>query len=100
VPPAAKWQMQKSEPSGENSMRIQIQYFARVRELAGIQREVVELPAGSSTEDLVSLAVKLHPSLDEVEEIMHVIVNGTMVNASPLLREGDTVALVPPLCGG
>ena len=79
---------------------VEVEYYAEVRELAGQRSEKIELPSGSSTDNLVSAAVEVHPSLDRMSRNLRVILNGSMVNVSSSLREGDVVALVPPLCGG
>jgi len=82
------------------TMQIHVHYYAEVRELAGLSSEDVRLPSGSTTVDLVGRVLRLHPDLEEVREMTHVIVNGTMVTTSPVLHEGDTVALIPPVRGG
>jgi molybdopterin converting factor small subunit len=87
-------------PDKGRSMLIQVLYYAEVRELAGLPGESMNLPTGSTTADLVALALRLHPKLDVVHEIIHVILNGTMITTSPVLRDGDTVALIPPTGGG
>ena len=86
--------------SSDGTIVVEVEYYAEVRELAGQKRERIELPLGSSTDNLVSAAVGVHPSLDRMSKNLRVIVNGNMVNVSSPLREGDVVALVPPLCGG
>lgn len=81
-------------------MQIQVLYYAEVRELAGLSGEDIRLPSGSTTTNLVGLVLRLHPDLEEVREIIHIIVNGTMITTSPILHEGDIVALIPPTGGG
>ncbi len=87
-----------SDPS--NYMRVEVVYFAEARELAGLPGESVSLPSGSSSMDAVSFALKMHRRLSAIAEHTRVVVNGKLVRNSFKLHEGDTVALLPPSCGG
>lgn len=83
-----------------NFMRVEVVYFAEARELAGRQGETLRLPSGSSTSDAVSLALKAHRGLHAILNRSRVVVNGELIRSSLPLHEGDTVALLPPSCGG
>ena len=83
-----------------NYMRVEVIYFAEARELAGRPGESLSLPSGSSSMDAVSFALRTHRRLNAIAEHTRVVVNGKLVRKSFKLHEGDTVALLPPSCGG
>ncbi len=78
-------------------MRVVIRLFAGLRERAGTGRAEVELPDGARAEDVWSaLSAKLGDRPDGVV----VAVNRRYVADDEPLREGDEVALIPPVSGG
>ncbi|HIP89547.1 MAG TPA: MoaD/ThiS family protein [Thermococcus paralvinellae] len=87
-------------------MRIKVRYFARFRELAGVDEEYLELPSGSRVGDLIEIIKKRHPRFrNEVfaqneEADVNVSRNGSYVSFDEELRDGDIVALFPPASGG
>jgi molybdopterin synthase catalytic subunit len=74
--------------------------FAAARERAGVAELVVELPAGARARDAIAGAVKAAPGLAPIAAQLRVAVNHTFVGADELLREGDEIALLPPVSGG
>ena len=83
---------------------IQILYFARLRELLGTERETIELPPGVTTvADLVAHLRRRGPpwsqALGEGERVM-IAVNQALAQPQAQVKEGDEVALFPPVTGG
>ena len=77
-------------------MKVRVLLFAGLREKAGTGERIVELPSGSRLADLekpLGLEKTTWSSLAFA-------VNQTYVPASTVLKEGDEVALVPPVAGG
>ncbi|KAI8463979.1 MAG: ThiamineS/Molybdopterin converting factor subunit 1 [Monoraphidium minutum] len=84
-------------------MRVRVLYFARSREAAGgAGEEALELPEGSTTAQLLDLLRGRHPALESVLRACVLAVNQEYVglDAALPLKEGDEVALIPPLSGG
>ena len=81
-------------------MKIKIKYFASIREWTGVKEEEVDLPEGSTAEELKRRVQRLHSNIDNQEGTILVAVNGGFVEPSRLLSSGDEVALFPPVSGG
>ncbi len=80
-------------------MRIRLKYFASVRELVGTTEGEIELPEGSTVEDMLETVKRYYERLRDLERIL-VAVNGEYVNPRTLLVDGDIAALFPPVSGG
>ena len=80
-------------------MRVRVIYFAAYRDLTGVAGEGVQLPEGAKVEELVEAVKGLHGAPDEWGNVV-VAVNGEFAEGALVLREGDLVALFPPVSGG
>lgn len=74
-------------------------YFASYRELTGLAEETVELPEGLMVEGLIEGVKSLHEHLRGMRHML-VALNGEFAEPAVKLREGDVVALFPPVSGG
>lgn len=81
-------------------MKVQIRYFAMIREIVGMTAEQREIPAGTTAGDLFDVLVGQFPRLERLQPITMVMVNQNYVERDHLLRHGDEVALIPPVSGG
>ncbi|MFV1985790.1 MAG: MoaD/ThiS family protein [Gemmatimonadota bacterium] len=80
-----------------DTIRVQTLFFGIYGELAGDRDGTAELPAGGTVSDLIDV---LRRSLDWIPERVVVAVNQSYAEAATLLRDGDEVALIPPVAGG
>ncbi len=82
-------------------MRIELRLFAVFRERAGRERLTLELPEGASVTDALAAAGH-EPGLGEILARIPVraAVNREYVGDETMLRDGDEIALVPPVSGG
>ena len=81
-------------------MRVTVTFFATMRDAAGIAEERVELPEGGTVDGLLLELRRAHPALRALEGDTLVSVNGGACAGETVLRDGDSVALLPPLSGG
>ena len=82
-------------------MKIEVLYFAAVRDLVGKDAESIDLPANVAT--IAALAVLLarrHPSLEGRLGSVRFARNETFAAEDEALADGDVVALIPPVAGG
>ena len=75
-------------------------YFARARECAGTSEEELELIQPVSLQQLLSRMIALHPRLAEIKNTLSLLVNGKWMPQETELKDGDRVALLPPVGGG
>lgn len=80
-------------------MRVTLLAFGMLRELLG-RTAPLDLPAGSTVEDLLERCRALTPEKDGLWSSVAVAVNQEYVRAGHRLAEGDEVALLPPVSGG
>lgn len=83
---------------------LQILYFARLREVLGIERERVVLPEGVATAGelrawLATRGGAWTTELDPKRQV-RIAVNHDLADAAQPLADGDEVALFPPVTGG
>jgi len=79
-------------------MKVRILYFARLRETLSIDEETIELPEGTTVETLLGILQNRHQALRRLRFLA--AVNEEYASPSRGLREGDVVALFPPVSGG
>ncbi|MFQ5873558.1 MAG: molybdopterin converting factor subunit 1 [Dehalococcoidia bacterium] len=86
--------------SGRQPLRVKARFFAVYREKAGRREQDVDLEEGATAGDLVWRLGDEHDGLLLDIASLVVAVNGEYVPLSHPLREGDEVALIPPVSGG
>jgi molybdopterin converting factor subunit 1 len=89
------------DPAAEivpKAITVQVRLFAAYREVVGTTRLTHDLPTGSTVADLLARLHAQYPGL-RLESGM-VAVNQEYVKTGVSLRDGDEVALIPPVSGG
>ena len=85
-------------------MKLQLRYFASIRETLGLDQESIELPASVRTIDDLRAYLRLRGDCwDEVlgeGKVLRCALNHQMVNVSTELVDGAEVAFFPPVTGG
>jgi len=92
-------------------MRVKVLYFGVLRDRFGASDEAVELADGVAVGDLLSILIRrtsnssmgnaAERSLDErLWRSLAVAVNREYSSQHAVLRDGDEVALLPPVSGG
>ncbi len=88
----------------ENSlMKIRILYFAKSRELAEKAEETLELdPESATTVEVLNYIRKAYPNLESVLQTCVLALNHDYLAKGQvvLLKDGDEIAVIPPLSGG
>jgi molybdopterin converting factor subunit 1 len=74
-------------------------YFGVLKELVGTAGETVEIPDGADVAALYHY-LRERSSNEEIWRSLAVAVNREYAGPATLLREGDEVALLPPVSGG
>ena len=81
-------------------MRVRVLYLGMLKEVAGREREEVQLGDKARLGDLFAQLQRTLPRLAELRGSIALAVNYTYSDASTELRDNDEVALLPPVSGG
>ena len=79
-------------------MRISVLYFGVLKDVMGRSRGEMEMEAGASVAELVAVHRGLAKAA--VWDSIAVAVNQEYARAGDVLKDGDEVALLPPVSGG
>lgn len=83
------------------NVRIDVLYFGTLKDLLGTGQETLGLAAGSTVDDVVRLLRgRASKGSDAVWDSLAVAVNREYAGLAMVLRDGDEVALLPPVSGG
>lgn len=81
-------------------MKIKILYFAAIREKVGKGSEELEATEGETLNDIMGKLKSRYPIIADMNESLLVAVNREYSKRETVLKNGDEVALIPPVSGG
>jgi molybdopterin converting factor subunit 1 len=81
-------------------MRVTVQCFARLRELAGRREWVCDVPPGSTVADVWGQVVAASPAASALAGTISCAVNAEFASMRAPVSDGDEVAFLPPVSGG
>ncbi|MBM3957067.1 MAG: molybdenum cofactor biosynthesis protein MoaE [Gemmatimonadetes bacterium] len=81
-------------------MRITVRLFAGVRERVGAGVMALSLPDGATVEEAVAAALEDVEGGESLPSRLLTAVNEEYVRRDTVLRDGDELALIPPVSGG
>ena len=81
-------------------MKAKVRFFAALSEMIGARELSLELADGQTVSDLYRELCDRYPRLAEYGSILLYSVNAEYVPPEHTLRDGDEVALIPPVSGG
>jgi molybdopterin converting factor small subunit len=81
-------------------MRISVQFFSQLKEIAGAPEEQIELPDEATIGDLLAQLYRLHPGLEKWDRTLLVGAGVEFVERDRVVQPGDQIAIMPPVQGG
>lgn len=81
-------------------MRISVRFFAILRDRAGLPETSMDLPDGATVGDALDRINRQFPDMADQMKRIALAVNRTYVKSDEALRDGDELALIPPVSGG
>ncbi|HEY3085772.1 MAG TPA: molybdopterin converting factor subunit 1 [Candidatus Dormibacteraeota bacterium] len=81
------------------AIAVRVRFFARLRELAGIEIEVLHVPPGATLADAYDASREKHPGLPPRESVRAAL-NQEFADWTVPISNGDEVAFIPPVSGG
>lgn len=80
-------------------MKISVLFFGLAHELSGVRQLPMEVPVGTDTSRLRQMLAEQYAGLDD--RLGYALaVNEVHCAQSVMLKEGDVVAILPPVSGG
>lgn len=80
--------------------KVQVLLFARARELAGVSEVTLEIEDGWTTLHCFEAIVANFPALKPITSCIVVALNQSYVSEPVGVKDGDELALIPPISGG
>lgn len=80
-------------------MELRLLYFGASRDYAGRDAEDFKVKPGIMVQDLREELRQRYPGLEDIESFA-IAVNEAYADADLVLKDGDTVAVIPPVSGG
>lgn len=81
-------------------MKVRVQFYAQLRDLAGIREQDVDLPEGATVRDLLNEIYAQQPSLRAHDKSILIGVDVEFVDRNYRLKPGEEISLMPPVQGG
>jgi molybdopterin converting factor subunit 1 len=82
------------------AIAVRVRFFARLREQAGTEIEVLEVAPGSSLEGVYDAMRRKHPGLEADRNAVRGAINQEFADWKATVSNGDEVAFIPPVSGG
>lgn len=84
----------------EAIIAVNVKFFASCREIVGTSEISLELESDSTTDSLILILIARFPRLNDSIQQVSIAVNKRYIEGSQSLKDGDEVALLPPMSGG
>ncbi len=81
-------------------MRITVEFFSQLKEIAGASQLSIELPDGATVADLLAQLYRAHPRLEKWDDNILIGAGVEFVARDHVIRAHDQLAIMPPLQGG
>jgi molybdopterin converting factor subunit 1 len=80
--------------------QVTILYFAGISERVRLERESCELPASTSSDEILAGIATRHPTAAHLLSTCRVAVDCEFLIDHVLLHGGEEIAVIPPVSGG
>jgi MoaD family protein len=81
-------------------MKVHVQFFSRLRDLAGVQEMELEVPESARVTDLLDNLYSRTPPLRDWDKSILVAAGVEFVARDYVLKPGDQISVMPPVQGG
>ena len=81
-------------------MKVHVQFFSRLRDLAGLSETEMEVPGGTKAADLLETLYAQTPALRDWDKSILVASGVEFVGRDHVLKAGEQISVMPPVQGG
>ena len=85
---------------GVMKMKVIVKYFSIHRDMADKTEEEIQLDQEATLKDLLKRLIERYPRLKDAKDYTVISINGNFAEEKSKLKDGDVVALFPPVGGG
>jgi molybdopterin converting factor small subunit len=87
-------------PDCNDGVKVRVQFFSRLRDLAGTSSTAVEVSEGTRAADLLQVLYSETPALRDWDKSILVAAGVEIVERDYVLKPGDEISIMPPVQGG
>jgi MoaD family protein len=81
-------------------MKIHVQFYAQLRDLVGMGELDIDIAEGATVRDLLKATYAEQPALRSHDKSILIGAGVEFVDRNHELKEGDEIAIMPPVQGG
>jgi MoaD family protein len=81
-------------------MKVRVQFYAQLRDLAGMRELDLELAEGATVRDLLGEIYVQQPALRSYDKTILIGAGVEFVDRNYELKQGEEIAIMPPVQGG
>src|SRR5262245_17044702 len=81
-------------------MQVKVLFFATLKDIVGARQLHLDLPAGSTVNDLLNRLESIYPRVKDYRPVLLTAINEDYVDKNASINDGDEVAIFPPVSGG
>jgi MoaD family protein len=81
-------------------MKVRVEFYSRLREIVGAPKLEIRLANNATVENLMQQLFSDYPKLRDFEKSMLFGIGVDFVDKRRPLRDGDVIAVMPPVQGG
>jgi molybdopterin converting factor small subunit len=81
-------------------MKVHVQFFSRLRDLAGASEMALDVPEGTRATDLLEILYARTPALRDWDKSILVAAGVEFVGRDYVIQPADSISIMPPVQGG
>lgn len=81
-------------------MNVNVQFFSRLRDLAGVSEMEMEIPEATTVADLLEILFLCKPALRDWDKSILVAAGVEFAGRDYVLQPDDQISIMPPVQGG
>ncbi len=93
-------QSRKNGMTMSEKPKVLVKFFASARDTVGEKDLKMEIKKNSKVEDVMENLFEEYPDLQEMEDHLLISVNKDRTGKDEILKDGDEIAVMPPVTGG
>ena len=81
-------------------MNVHVQFFSRLRDLAGVSEMEIDVPKEATAADLLEILYSRTPALRDWDKSILIAADLEFVGRDYVLQPNDQISIMPPVQGG